>query len=231
VAVDEMDRRTASDGGPLRDKNGLTEEEFLARYDPAKYERPSVAVDLVILAGATPEILLVKRGSHPFLGKWALPGGFVGMRESLEDAAARELCEETGLRDVHLEQLYTWGAVDRDPRTRVISVSYVALLDSSSKISPRAGDDASEARWFSVEVVDAGTERIPQVGGNVLRRKDRLNLRSGEVRLSSSLLVEVNIRDDGGFRADRSILDPGDLAFDHARIIHYALERLRAKRP
>jgi len=94
-------------------------------------------------------VLLVRRRGEPFRGCWAIPGGFVRMRESLDDAARRELEEETGLRDVYLEQLYTFGGPDRDPRTRVISVAYYALLPGHVQ-KPRADDDTGEARWIAV---------------------------------------------------------------------------------
>jgi len=101
--------------------------------------------------GDQPEVrvLLVRRRYCPYEGCWAIPGGFVHMDESLDDAARRELEEETGLRDVYLEQLYTFGAPARDPRTRVISVAYYALLPGDVE-EPRGSDDAGEARWFAV---------------------------------------------------------------------------------
>ena len=90
------------------------------------YERPSVTVDIVLFTYAVErlQVLLIRRGNKPFAGKWALPGGFINIDESLETAAARELFEETGVRDIHLEQLATFGDPDRDPRGRVISVAY-----------------------------------------------------------------------------------------------------------
>ena len=97
----------------LVDKNGLTEEEYLKNYRPGDYERPSVTVDMLIFAVDNREesirLLLIKRKNHPFLGCWALPGGFVEMTESLRDAAARELEEETGVKGMYLEQLYLRG--------------------------------------------------------------------------------------------------------------------------
>lgn len=113
--------------GKLVDENGLTEEEFLSQYQPRDYERPSVTVDMLIFAvdksGENKRLLLIKRKNHPYLGCWALPGGFVEMKESLREAAARELEEETGVKGMRLEQLYTFGEVERDPRTRIISVA------------------------------------------------------------------------------------------------------------
>jgi len=95
------------------------------------------------------KVLLIQRGLAPFEGKWALPGGFVRVNETLDEAARRELEEETGLRKVFLEQLYTFGAVDRDPRERVVSVAYYALVNLSEH-HVHAATDARDAAWFGV---------------------------------------------------------------------------------
>lgn len=119
-------------------------------YDPAKYERPSVTADVVLftLREGRLEVLLVKRKKKPCEGMWAFPGGFVGMTEKLEDAALRELKEETGLDGVYLEQLFAYGDPDRDPRTRVITVAFIGLAPCD-KLRPKAGDDAADTGWFS----------------------------------------------------------------------------------
>jgi len=144
-------------------------------YDASKYERPSVTVDVVMMSlrQRDLQVLLVKRRSWPYEDMWAIPGGFVNMQESLEEAAKRELQEETGVQDVYLEQLYTFGDPGRDPRTRVITVVYFALLDSA-RLQVRAADDAADVGWFPVY-------NLPE------------------------------------------------LAFDHAKILEYALDRLRGK--
>jgi 8-oxo-dGTP diphosphatase len=95
------------------------------------------------------KVLLIKRGLEPFQGKWALPGGFVRMEESLDEAARRELEEESGIRPSHLEQLYTFGEPGRDPRGRVVTVAYFALVKLSDH-RVHAATDAKEAAWFSV---------------------------------------------------------------------------------
>jgi 8-oxo-dGTP diphosphatase len=109
-----------------------------------------VTVDVVIFAlrDEDLQVLLVRRKNPPFEGKWAIPGGFVRHEESLEDAASRELFEETGVRDVHIEQLYTFGTINRDPRGRMVTVAYVALVPAP--LALHAGTDASEAQWKSV---------------------------------------------------------------------------------
>jgi 8-oxo-dGTP diphosphatase len=116
------------------------------------YKQPSVTVDVVIFTIRDDDlkVLLVKRGVEPFKNKWAIPGGFVKMNESLEEAAKRELEEETGVKNVYLEQLYTFGKINRDPRGRVITVSYMALTNSN-KINLKASTDVSEASWFSIK--------------------------------------------------------------------------------
>ena len=145
-------------------------------YDPSRYERPSVTVDVVIFSLQERElhVLLVKRGHWPYEGYWAIPGGFVNMDESLDKAARRELEEETGVRDVYLEQLYTFGDVGRDPRMRVISIAYIALIRADTQ-RLRVSDESSEVGWFPVSAL------------------------------------------------------PGALAFDHERILTFALDRLRSK--
>ncbi|MBV1690374.1 NUDIX domain-containing protein [Novosphingobium sp. G106] len=108
----------------------MTEDEFLASYDPAVFARPSVTVDLVLMTmvEGVPAALLRRREEHPFLGQWALPGGFVGIDEGLDEAALRLLGTEAHLEDAYIEQLYTFGAPKRDPRTRVVTIAYFALL-------------------------------------------------------------------------------------------------------
>lgn len=124
--------------------------------DSAHYERPSVTVDVVVVAGSTlgdrPKVLLVKRDRPPFEGCWALPGGFVEPEEPLETAARRELEEETAIRPLHLEQMHTFGEPGRDPRGWTISVVYVALLhrDELRALHPQAGSDAGEVAWFDL---------------------------------------------------------------------------------
>lgn len=130
------------------------DETFLKSYDVSKYERPSVTVDMLIftvdIKGGL-ELLLIRRKNPPYKDCWAIPGGFVEMTESLDEAAARELKEETNIDGLHLEQLYTFGAVDRDPRTRVISVAYFSLVPKE-KLKVKAGDDAADAAWYKISM-------------------------------------------------------------------------------
>jgi 8-oxo-dGTP diphosphatase len=117
-----------------------------------EYPRPALTVDCVVFGfdGAGLQVLLIRRGLEPFIGSWALPGGFVDMEENLDEAALRELLEETHLKDVFLEQLFTFGNPGRDPRGRVVSVAYYALVRPDQH--PATGDsDASEAAWHPVD--------------------------------------------------------------------------------
>lgn len=115
------------------------------------YARPALAVDIVVFALDAQElqVMLIERDLPPFEGHWALPGGFVRVEESLEEAARRELEEETGLKHIFLEQLYTFGAVQRDPRERVVTVAYFALVNLAGH-AVRASTDARNAAWFSM---------------------------------------------------------------------------------
>jgi len=145
--------------------------ETAENYDASKYERPSVTVDIVILTLREKQmhVLLIQRKAWPFEGAWAIPGGFVRMDESLEDAAKRELMEETGVVDIPLEQLHTFGNVGRDPRTRVITVAYTALVPSE-KIVLEASTDAADAQWFPItELPNALAFDHGQILGHALR--------------------------------------------------------------
>jgi 8-oxo-dGTP diphosphatase len=136
------------------------------------HARPALAVDCVVFGLDEDDlaVLLVRRGIEPFAGRWALPGGFVRVDETLDDAARRELSEETGIGRVYLEQLCTFGAVDRDPRERVVSVAYYALVNLADH-RVKAATDAREAAWFAVSdlpalafdhdaIVEAALERL-----------------------------------------------------------------------
>ncbi len=117
-----------------------------------EYPHPAVTTDVVIFTVREKKLklLLVKRAGEPYQGRWALPGGFVRLDEDLEAAARRELEEETGVAGVYLEQLYTFGRVDRDPRERVITVAYYALIPSD-KVELKAATDAEAVGWFSLD--------------------------------------------------------------------------------
>ncbi|GBK62253.1 MAG: NUDIX domain-containing protein [Paenibacillus macerans] len=224
----------------MLDRNGLTESEFLRRYSPGDYERPSVAADTVIFTVTDadadsyrklPEkelrVLLIRRGGHPFLGQWALPGGFVRPDETTEQAAARELREETGVEDVYLEQLYTFSDVGRDPRTWVMSCSYMALVDSG-QLQLQAGDDADAAAWFKVSYRLLRERKELIDGGFIKALQYELRLSSGEIELAAVVERTVTAK-PASTATSYSIVSNDGLAFDHAKIIAYAIERLRGK--
>ena len=133
----------------------MDEAAFLETYDPAAFERPSVAVDLILMSvvDGTPAVLLTRRDRHPFQGNWALPGGFAEPGEAIEVTAARELFEETHVAGVAPELVGVFSAPGRDPRGWVVSVLFTALVDA--KPQAKAGDDAREAAWFDVEALPA----------------------------------------------------------------------------
>jgi 8-oxo-dGTP diphosphatase len=116
-----------------RQPKPIEEQAFLAAYDAAQFPHPSVAVDVALVTadGGQLRAMLVQRSEHPNLGKWSLPGGFVRMDESLDAAAERVLRTKVGVQGIYLEQLYTFGHPDRDPRTRVIAVAYYALVNAA----------------------------------------------------------------------------------------------------
>ncbi|MBQ9942272.1 MAG: NUDIX hydrolase [Christensenellaceae bacterium] len=130
------------------------EAEFLKNYDPYAYENPAVTVDMALFAydkaDASLHLLLIKRGGYPFKGRLALPGGFIELNEDLEASAARELLEETGVSGINPIQVYSFGALGRDPRHRIISVLHMALVDKAA-VAPKAGDDAAFASWWKWE--------------------------------------------------------------------------------
>ncbi|MGE5449689.1 MAG: NUDIX domain-containing protein, partial [Bacteroidales bacterium] len=113
-----------------------------------KYPRPSVTVDCILISQNN-SILLIQRGGEPFKDKWAIPGGFIEMDESLEVACYRELEEETGIKVKKLSQFKAYGAVDRDPRGRTISVVFYSFTDN--EVEAKAGDDAANAQWFQLD--------------------------------------------------------------------------------
>lgn len=227
----------------LKNKNGLTEEEFLKRYKPGDYERPSNTVDMLLftvddkpvedvrkLPDKELKILLIKRGDHPYMDCWAIPGGFVNIDEGLNSAVHRELKEETNVENVYFEQLYTWGDnVKRDPRMRVISVSYIALVDKHN-IKPQAGDDAADTKWFSIKKNFISSDK------NKKERIDTYNLilTSDDGEITVGYLVKEKYIKQGIMTTKETSYEVlewsrEEFAFDHVQIIDTALDRLKNK--
>lgn len=200
---------------PLRNKAGQTLEEFLAAYHPKDYPHPSVTVDLLIfsLERKNPELLMIRRGNHPWLGCWALPGGFVEPEEFTEDAAARELEEETHVRGLALSEIGLFSGPDRDPRGWTMSCAYAAIAERS-KLGVKGDDDAAEAAWFQVEYRLAGdTMKLK------LTREDEVLTAKVKVELRHTALgSEYHV---GAFEAD-------GIAFDHCKMIAQTILKLRS---
>lgn len=226
--------------GEITNKQGITEEQFLLSYDASKFERPSVTVDMLIFTVTEEEkknyrklpkkvlrLLMIKRGDHPYIGQWALPGGFVKMNESLDEAALRELKEETNIDNIYVEQLYTWGDVARDRRTRVISASYMSLVDSST-LDIKASDDADDAKWFTVSCKLHQELKIVTEKGYILQRLFKLNLSNDEDNLSAVIKI-IKTVEGKVTKIDSEVVNSDGIAFDHAKIIQYGIERLRNK--
>ena len=197
--------------------NGLTEAEFLEQYNPGDYERPSVTVDMMVLRMkkdlSCMQILLIKRKDHPCIDEWALPGGFINMDESAYEAAARELEEETGLKDVYMEQLYTMTKPNRDPRMRVIDIAYIALLPYDTNKIVTAGDDAADAKWFDI-FFNEQTLMLTNDETTIVYRLDEKLFANGNLSIKNYIPV---------FSSGE------ELAFDHEEIILEGLSRLRNK--
>lgn len=217
-----------------------SEQAFLASYDAGIYQKPSVSVDTLVftiketasttyrtLPGYTLQILLIKRKNHPYKDHWALPGGFVEIDEDLRQGARRELAEETGLTPSYFGQLYTYGEVGRDPRTRVISTAYLAVINQGEN-HLKAGDDAKEAAWFDLSCQLEQTETLEKPDGLEYQWHIRLKLRREEEELSALLKITRLLK--GSTTAiEREIVENNGLAFDHAKIIEYGVEMFRHK--
>ena len=135
----------------LRDARGLTENEAIARYRSKNYPKPAMTADIVIFRRDQGQIrvLLVKRGGHPYLGCWALPGGFANENEPIEETAARELQEETGVSGLALKLVDVFSRPGRDPRGWVVSVAFSSVVEENVPV--QSGDDAADAGWFTLE--------------------------------------------------------------------------------
>lgn len=151
------------------------EQEFLKNYKAGNYKKPSVTSDILIFTTEESrlQILLIKRGAYPYKNYWALPGGFVQMKESTLEGAKRELKEETGIEGVHLEQLYTFSEPDRDPRMRIISVAYIATVPKKMVKNHKSGDDANASQIFDIFVDKNGEmQLLGENDGLILNESD-----------------------------------------------------------
>ncbi len=213
------------------------EKEFLAGYDLTKYDRPSVAADIVVFAIMADgerdntrkpqdkklKILLIERGGYPYKGCWAMPGGFCKKKEDVIDSARRELSEETGIDDAYVKLVGVYGEPGRDPRGWVISSTYMALMDEE-RCRVKAGDDARDAGWFTVELENISGKK--EVSGNGERYRLVLTDSGSDTRLSA-VLRKTDMSTRGRSSDSYDIEECEGLAFDHARIITEAVLGLR----
>ncbi len=196
----------------LRDKNGKTLDEFLSSYSPKDYPKPSVTADIVLLwKKDNYKILLIKRGGHPFLDYWALPGGFAEMGETLDATAYRELMEETCLESIEFEELGVFSKPNRDPRGWTITSAYFSVVQGD-ELSPKASDDAREAEWFNIDINNSENQ-VKLTLSNRTESFDIILLKKYRKGITKDIITFIEKENEG-------------LAFDHSEIIGTALARL-----
>ena len=200
-----------------------SEEEFLKAYNPDDYERLSMTTDILIFSISDEEhenyrksskkymsVLLVKRDDYPFKDKWCLPGGFLDVHEELEDCPVRILERETNLKDIYLEQLYTYRSINRDPRMRVVSTTYMALVDKN-RLKDKLNSNAS---WFNITYFE---------------EKDDVLVILDNGNETIKFKIGKTLRDKTTDRYKFSVLENDSLAFDHPVVIWAGIERLKNK--
>ena len=206
-------------------KEYKTEEEFLKDYNPKDYDQLSMTSDILLISVSDQEqtnyrktskkmmsILLVKRDDYPYKDKWCLPGGFLNPKtETLEECAKRVLKKETNLSNIYLEQLYTYDAIDRDPRTRVVSTTYIALIDKN-KLTEMINPNAS---WFDIVLLKEKNNIVD------------ITLDNGKDTIHLSIKKELREKTTDRYRF--IAIKNENLAFDHAIVILAGIERIRNK--
>ncbi len=200
-----------------------SEEEYLKAYNPEDFDRLSMTADILILSisdevvsnyrkssNKKMSVLLVKRDDYPFKDKWCLPGGFLDINEDLEECPKRILQRETNLKDIYLEQLYTFGGVKRDPRMRVVSTSYMALIDKN-KLKYKLSNNAS---WFNIEYIED-------------KNMVDFYLDNGQETLRFTIKKKLYEKTTDRYKFE--IVKNEGLAFDHPLVIISGIERLKNK--
>ncbi|MBQ8892057.1 MAG: NUDIX hydrolase [Bacilli bacterium] len=204
--------------------NYKSESDFLKHYDSSIFEKLSMTTDIVILSVSDEEnknyrktstkkmsVLLVKRNDYPFKNMWCLPGGFLEPKaETLEECAKRILKKETNLENIYLEQLYTFDRIDRDPRMRIVSTAYVALIDKK-----RLNQEVKNAKWFDVESIEEKNNIVTII----LKSDDEV------IDFNIKKILKEKTTDRYEFKTHNNKY----LAFDHDVVILSALERVRNK--
>lgn len=200
-----------------------SEEKFLKDYDSNRFEKLSMTTDILIFSVSDGfqenyrklnkkffSVLLVKRDNYPFKNKWCLPGGFVNIDEDLEDSAKRILANEANIKNIYLEQLYTFGNPNRDPRMRIVSTSYMALIDKN-KLNQKISKNAS---WFNVTVLED-------------KRNIDVILDNGNETIKFKILKTIKEKTTDRYKYE--ILENDSLAFDHPLVIMSGISRLKNK--
>lgn len=202
-----------------------SEEEFLKNYDSSEFEKLSMTTDILLISVSSIKqdnyrktsekkmsILLVKRNNYPYKDMWCLPGGFLNPKnETLDECAKRVLKTETNLTDIYLEQLFTFSDLNRDPRMRVVSTSYIALVDKNS-LNEKLGNNAS---WFDIAFIEEKDDIVDIILDNGME----------EIKFSIKKTLKERTTDRYKF----SILKNEKLAFDHPIVILSGIERLKNK--
>lgn len=200
-----------------------SEEEFLKHYDSTNFEKLSMTTDIIIFSVSDSvtdnyrklnekhfSVLLVKRKDYPFKDKWCLPGGFVGIDETLDDAAKRILASETNLHNIYIEQLYTFGSVNRDPRMRIVSTAYMALIDKNM-LNEKIPENAS---WFNMRI---------------LEDDKNIHITFDNETEEFGVVIKKTLKDLTTDRYSYEAIKNNNLAFDHAIVIASGISRLKNK--
>lgn len=201
-----------------------SEEEFLKDYNKNDFDLLSITTDILIFSVSNEEeenyrktdkkkmsILMVKRNDYPFKDKWCLPGGFIGIDENLDDAPRRILKNETNLDNIYLEQLYTFGEVNRDPRMRIVSTSYMSLIDKN-RFNNKLNSNAS---WFDITLYEEKNNIVDLVLDNK--------------ETTISFKIKKVLKEKTTDRYSFEIIENNNIAFDHPKVILAGLERLKNK--
>lgn len=200
-----------------------SEEEFLRDYDPSQFDRLALTADVLIFSVSSEEtgnyrklsekkfsVLLVKRNTYPFKDKWCLPGGFLRVDETIDEAAKRILETETNLKNIYMEQLYTFGDVNRDPRMRIVSTAYIALVDKNC-LNDHLPENAS---WFTMHILEDDEEI-------------QVTFDNGSENFS--IVVGKRLKSPTSDRYEYFVKKDDHLAFDHAKVIVSGISRLKNK--
>lgn len=222
----------------MKTNHNISEKEFLRQYDINQFDRPSLTVDILIFtileektknyrkqASKSLNILLIKRNEHPYKNKWALPGGFVRIDEDLDTTAYRELKEETNVSNVYLQQLKTYGNINRDPRGRIVSTAYMSLIDAKSA-NLKASTDAADTKWFKVTSQLLNHKTLTKDHHIIEVKNQEITLVSDDITLKFVIKTEQETVDHHK-TIKQTIVQNDDLAFDHPIMIQEGIKQLR----